>query len=225
MNLLALETSTETLSLTVQRGAQRWEWEGPGGAASSRQILARILDLMQQAQLDMAQLQAVVWGQGPGSFTGLRTACAVAQGLAYPHGLPVLSVSSLLATAEQARQRYGCTEVLSVLDARMREVYVAAYRWESGQWICTASAQTLAPEALRVHAPWQVAGNAFEAYRDQWQAAEPHWFAWPTAPCLLDLAPDLLAQGLAQRAQDAAPVYIRDRVALSTAERLTGMRL
>jgi tRNA threonylcarbamoyladenosine biosynthesis protein TsaB len=225
MNLLALETSTETLSLAVQHGRQRWEWEGPGGATSSRHLLARLLDLMQQAQLTMPQLNAVVWGQGPGSFTGLRTACAVAQGLAYPHGLPVLSVSSLLATAEQARQHYGYTQVMPVLDARMREVYVAAFHWESEQWTCSTPAHALAPSALVVAPPWQVAGNAHEIYRDQWQDAKAHVKAQPTASCLLDLAPQLLEQGLAERAQDVAPVYIRDRVALSTAERLAGMRL
>ena len=225
MNLLALETSTETLSLAVQRGAQRWEWEGPGGAASSRHILSRVLDLMQQAQLEMPQLQAVVWGQGPGSFTGLRTACAVAQGLAYPHALPVVSVSSLLATAEQARQRYGYTNVMPVLDARMREVYVAAYRWESEKWTCTTPAHTLAPEALEVQPPWKVAGNAYEVYRGQWQENSAHGVARPTATCMLDLAPHFLEQGLAKPAQEVAPVYIRDRVALSTAEREAGMRL
>lgn len=225
MNLLALETSTETLSLAVQRGQARWTWEGPGGPSSSKHILKEILRLLEQAELLMPELQAVVFGQGPGSFTGLRTACSVAQGMAYPHGLAVLPVCSLLATAEQARQRYGCTQVVSALDARMGEVYSAAYQWEAGYWTCIKPAHAVAPMALVLQAPWCVAGNAFETYRDQWQDTAAHQLASPCASVLLDLAPSLLDKGLAVNAQAVLPVYIRDRVALNTAERLAGLTL
>lgn len=225
MNLLALETSTDTLSLAVQNGTARWTFEGPGGASSSKHILRHVLDLMEQAQLQMPQLQAVVLGQGPGSFTGLRTACSVAQGLAYPHGLPVVPVSSLLATAEQARQRYGCTQVVSVLDARMHEVYVAAYHWELHEWTCTSPALTLAPGAVEIPPVWQAAGNAYDTYRNDWKDALAHQAACPSAQVLLDLAPRFLRQGLAVRAQEVAPVYVRDRVALNTAERQAGLKL
>lgn len=225
MNLLALETSTETLSLALQRGQARWTWQGPGGASSSKHILKELLQLLEHAQLTMPELHAVVFGQGPGSFTGLRTACSVAQGMAYPHDIAVVPVCSLLATAEQARQRYGCTQVVSALDARMGEVYSAAYQWEAGHWTCAHPAHTVAPAALTVQAPWCVAGNAYETYRDQWQDTTAHQLAVPCASVLLDLAPSLLDEGLAMRAQEVLPVYIRDRVALNTAERLAGLTL
>src|SRR6218665_3731203 len=115
MNLLAFDTSTDTLSIAVQHGADVWQHTGPGGARASVSLIAQVLRLMAQAGLSFDRLDALVFGRGPGSFTGLRTACAVAQGLAYGArgglGLPVLPVDTLLAVAEEARQRYGCTRV------------------------------------------------------------------------------------------------------------------
>lgn len=225
MNLLALDSSTETVSLAVQRATARWDWDGPGGASSSRHVLRQLLDLMGEAQLAMSDLNAVVFGQGPGSFTGLRTACSVAQGLAYPHQLAVLPVSCLMATAEHARLAYGCTQVLAVLDARMGEVYCAAYCWEKQGWTCTQAARTLQPNALDVPPGWCIAGNAFASYEGQWQDPQAHLHATPSAGALLSLAPALIKSGLTVAAQDAMPLYVRDRVALNTAERLAGLSL
>src|SRR6218665_1546058 len=136
MNLLAFDTSTDTLSIAVQQGADVWQPPGPGGARASVLLIPQVLRLMAQAGLSFDRLDALVFGRGPGSFTGLRTACDVAQGLAYGArgglGLPVLPVDTLLAVAEEARQRYGCTRVVAVLDARMDEVYHARCEWMPG---------------------------------------------------------------------------------------------
>ena len=133
MNLLAFDTSTDTLSIAVQHGDGVWQHQGPGGAQASSALIPAVRALMAQAGLTFDTLDAVVFGRGPGSFTGLRTACAVAQGLAFGakggQGVPVLPVDTLLAVAEEARQQHGCTHVVAVLDARMDEVYHARCEW------------------------------------------------------------------------------------------------
>jgi tRNA threonylcarbamoyladenosine biosynthesis protein TsaB len=156
MNLLALDTSTDTLSIAVQRGDAVREHSGPGGPLTSTQLIPAIQALMAEAGLEFAELQAIVFGRGPGSFTGLRTACSVAQGLAFAARVPVLPMDSLLAVAEQARVQHGCTDLVAVIDARMNEVYHAAYHWADGRWndIGEQSGDfgLCAPEALQLPA-------------------------------------------------------------------------
>ncbi len=138
MNLLAFDTSTEILHVAVQRGAAAshapLEHTGPGGAQASATLIPAIHALLAQAGLGLADLDAIVFGRGPGSFTGLRTACSVAQGLAFGSGVPVLAVDTLLAVAEDAYHREGAQQVVALLDARMDEVYFAAYEREAGRW-------------------------------------------------------------------------------------------
>ncbi len=228
MNLLAFDTSTDTLSIAVARDAAVWQHTGPGGAQASASLIPAIVQLLERAGLDFAGLDAVVFGRGPGSFTGLRTACAVAQGLALGcgsgRGVPVLPVDTLLALAEQARLQHGCTQVVAVLDARMDEVYVARHAWQAGAWhrLDTGdSAFALCkPEAVQVPPGWTLAGNAQAAYGERLapQATQVH--ALPTAAALLSLAPALLAAGRAVAAEHALPLYVRDKVAKTTAERM-----
>jgi tRNA threonylcarbamoyladenosine biosynthesis protein TsaB len=225
MKLLAIETSTEVLSLGVQCGTQQWLLDAPGGSASSRTIVGQVLALLNQAELDVRDLDAIAFGQGPGSFTGLRTACAVAQGLAYPCGIPLVPICSLLATAEDARASYGSDKVVCALDARMGEVYSAHYAWIEGQWTCVDEPVTLKPGLFRVPAGWQAVGNAFAGYEQVWAQPHPHLPAKPTAASLLALAPGFLLAGQGLDARDAHPVYVRNRVALNTAERLAGVLL
>ena len=223
MNLLAFDTSTDTLSIAVGRGDALWKHNGPGGAQASASLIPAIQRLLAQAELDLGTLDAIVFGRGPGSFTGLRTACAVAQGLAFGagggRGVPVLPVDTLAAVAETARLEHGCTQVLAVLDARMNEVYWARYRWLDGAWQGDSDFGLCAPEALPIEAGWTVAGNAQAAYGERLAPHAPHVVALPTAAALLRLAPALLAAGGGQPAAQALPRYIRDKVAKTTAER------
>lgn len=224
MNLLAFDTSTDTLSIAVQRGAQVWEHGGPGGAQASATLIPAIRALLGRAGLSFAQLDAVVFGRGPGSFTGLRTACSVAQGLAFGarggQGVPVLPVDTLLAVAEQARAQCGCTRVVATLDARMNEVYAAPFEWQAGgRWRVPQDFDLCAPEAVAVPGGWTLAGNARAAYGDRLAPHAPHVHALPTATALLRLAPALLADGAAVAADAALPRYIRNKVAQTTAER------
>jgi len=225
MNLLAFDTSTDTLSIAVQHGMEVWQHQGPGGAQASASLIPTVRTLMAQAGLSFDTLDAIVFGRGPGSFTGLRTACAVAQGLAFGarggRGVPVLPVDTLLAVAEEARQQQGCTQVVAVLDARMDEVYHARCEWHEteGQWHTDADFGLGAPQSVEAPAGWTVAGNARTAYGERLAPMASHVQALPTATALLRLAPSLLAAGGGVAASDALPRYIRDKVAKTTAER------
>ena len=219
MNLLAFDTSTDTLCIAVQRADALWQHRGPGGAQSSAQLLPAIRRLMDQAGLEFKALDAIVFGRGPGSFTGLRTACAIAQGLAFGADVPVLPVDTLLAVAEAARAEHGCTNVVAVLDARMNEVYHAPYSYRDGIWQAAGDAGVCAPEALQVPAGWSVVGNALAAYGERLAPGALHLAALPTSAALLRLAPALLAAHGSQPAAAALPLYIRDKVAQTTAER------
>lgn len=223
MNLLAFDTSTDTLSIAVARGPAQWDYRGPGAAQSSATLIPAIQQLLAQAELALEQLDAIVFGRGPGSFTGLRTACAIAQGLALGagagRGLPVLPVDTLMAVAEEARQQHGCTHIVATLDARMNEVYHGLYQWQDGLWHTPADFGLCYPEALPVPEGWTVAGNAQAAYGSRLAAHAQHVQAWPSASALLRLAPALLAAGAAAPADQALPRYVRDKVAKTTAER------
>jgi tRNA threonylcarbamoyladenosine biosynthesis protein TsaB len=223
MNLLAFDTSTETLSIALawdEAGAPRLlEHTGAGGPQASTTLIPAIMGLLAQAGLRLSSMDAIVFGRGPGSFTGLRTACAVAQGLAFGARVPVLPVDTLLAVAEEARARHGVTQVVAVLDARMDELYAAAYAWDGGQWQRHGEYSLGRPEALHVPPGWALAGNAFAAYGPRLPAAALQVQALPTAAALLRLAPALVAAGQAQPAAGALPLYIRDKVAQTTEER------
>lgn len=219
MNLLAFDTSTDTLFIALQRGTALWQHQAAGGANSSATLLPSIQQGLQALGLQFADLDAIVFGRGPGSFTGLRTACAIAQGLALGAGKPLLPVDTLLAVAEEAREQHGLADVMAVLDARMSEVYHAGYRWADGLWHATHALGLCAPEALQVPEGLSVVGNAQAAYAERLAPQAAHRVALPTATALLRLAPRLMADGHLVDASYALPLYIRDKVALTTAER------
>jgi tRNA threonylcarbamoyladenosine biosynthesis protein TsaB len=224
---LAFDTSTDVLSLAVARGDRVWTRTLPGGAQSSSGLIPAVLAMLAEADMPLASLTAIVFGRGPGSFTGLRTACAVAQGLAFGADIPVLPVDTLLAVAEEARwQRVQAgaadadVSVLALLDARMDEVYSAAYQWTaaSQSWQGLSALQVSAPDQVNATAAL-LAGNVFETYGPRLAVQGERCVALPTASALLRLAPALWAQGLAVPADQAMPLYIRDKVANTTAER------
>jgi len=221
LNLLAFDTSTEKLSIALawpQAGGSLLEHEGEGGAQASATLLPAVRELLVRAGLQLAQLDAIVFGRGPGSFTGLRTACSVAQGLAFGAGVPVLPVTTLLAVAEDARARSGATRIVAVLDARMDEVYCAAYEHDGARWTEVSAPMLQSPQSVQVPAGWTLAGNAQRVYGERLPDA-PRVDALPRAAAMLRLAPALLAAGHATGAAGALPLYIRDKVAQTTQER------
>jgi tRNA threonylcarbamoyladenosine biosynthesis protein TsaB len=164
-------------------------------------------------------LDCIVFGRGPGSFTGLRTACAVAQGFGFGAGVPVLGIDTLLAIAEDARERSGATRVVAVIDARMNEIYAARYAHTGGVWQQDGAIVLTRPALLEVPAGWAIAGNGFAAYGAELPSHAPRLDAAPHAAAMLRIAPQLIAAGQAQDAAQAMPVYIRDKVAQTTDER------
>jgi tRNA threonylcarbamoyladenosine biosynthesis protein TsaB len=221
VKLLAFDTSTETLSVAVARGAHApvLSHEGVGGAQASTTLIPAALALLQQAGVQLADLDAIVFGRGPGSFTGLRTACAVAQGLGFGGQVPVLAVDTLMAVAEEARHAAGHTQVLALLDARMDEVYCATYAYDGGLWETRQPPALARPDDLVLPPGYVIAGNARAAYGNRLPAGATVFDALPRAAALLRLAPALIAAGRAQPAAEALPLYIRDKVAQTTEER------
>ena len=244
---LAFDTSTDRMSIGVSDGAQQWLHEGAGGPLSSATLIPAILKLLTEAGLQLNQLDAIAFGRGPGSFTGLRTACAVAQGLALGAGVPVLPVDSLLALAEDARFQWALENsaanpasytapqtITALLDARMDEMYVQHFRLNDSACQALAPCVLVRPEALQLDAVLPAAGNAdieakhglagnvFEVYATRLPALPVGCLrltALPSAAAMLRLAPGLLATGAALNASQALPLYIRDKVALTTDER------
>jgi tRNA threonylcarbamoyladenosine biosynthesis protein TsaB len=217
---LAFDTSTEHLSVAVQNGEQLLAHSGAGGAQASTTLLPLIQQLLADAGLKLADLDAIVFGRGPGSFTGLRTACSVAQGLAFGANVPLLPVDTLLAVAEEARHAFGARQVVAVLDARMDQLYAARYDFDAaGPLGGDSEPLLLSPEALEVPAGWSLAGNAFIAYGPRLAPATARHEVLPTATAMLRLAPALLGAGRSVPADHAWPLYVRDKVAQTTEER------
>ena len=223
--MLAFDTSTEALSIAVCDGAALWRHDAEGGARASATLIPQALALLARAGLRLADLDAIAFGRGPGSFTGLRTACAVAQGLGFGAGVPLVPIDTLHAVAEEARHRFGARRVVALLDARMDQVYAARYAFGGDGALASdeeaATPRLLGPEEVVAPPGWTLAGNAFTAYGDRLPdaAAAPRHEVLPTAAALLRLAPALLAAGRAVPAAQAWPLYVRDKVAQTTDER------
>ncbi|MBS0448779.1 MAG: tRNA (adenosine(37)-N6)-threonylcarbamoyltransferase complex dimerization subunit type 1 TsaB [Proteobacteria bacterium] len=223
--LLALDTATERMSLALARDGQAWTHEAAGGATASATLIPAVQGLLARAGLLLRDLDAIAFGRGPGAFTGLRTACSVAQGLALGANKPVLPVDTLLALAEDARDDAQDIDLWSLMDARMDEIYAAHYAYADGAWRVVEAPMLVRPEALnarwRAQPPQIVAGNAVRAYgaRLDLRAARRIPEAMPHAAAMLRIAGALWERGGAVDAAAALPLYVRDKVAQTTAER------
>jgi tRNA threonylcarbamoyladenosine biosynthesis protein TsaB len=220
--LLALDSSTETMALALVTPGQTKVFEAAGGAQASARMLPEIRALLAGAGVPMHDLDAIAFGQGPGAFTGLRTACAVAQGLAFGLDKPVLAVDSLMLVAEDARTQGAGDDVWVAMDARIGEIYAGHYRWADGAWTVAEPPALYRPQALAAHwsTPAAAAGTALTEYAE---ALGDLPRAWPQAgsraAALGALALAAWQRGETRDAAEALPVYVRDKVALTTAER------
>lgn len=234
MNLLAFDTSTEFLSIAIVREGEVFCFDTMAGQTHSQLILPEINNLLARAQLQLSDINGLVFGAGPGSFTGVRIAAGVAQGLALGGNMPVLGVCTLLALAQGS----GADKVLACLDARMGEVYFAAYVKQGDVWQTVHAPGLYKPEAVPQVAgeSWVGAGSGWQAYaeilntRYTGQVSELQPQRMPQASAMLqlasaDFAKADLTSGKTFKAADAMPIYIRNRVALKTAEREQGQRL
>ena len=214
MRFAAFETSTEWCSVALWRDGEIACAERRAGNRHSELALPMLEKLLREHGLCAQELDAVAFGAGPGSFTGLRIACGLAQGLALARGIPVLGVSTLEALAEES----GAPRVVACIDARMREVYYAALERYDRGWREVIAAQCVAPASVMVPgAGWIGAGNGFAVYGNmglEKVLPEVH----PTALAVARLAAPRLAAGEGVDAALAAPLYVRDKVAFTQAE-------
>jgi len=226
--LLAFDTSTEALAVALRTEAGVYTFDGEGGAAASMHLVPQIEGLLARAGLEFAALHAIAFGRGPGAFTGLRTSCAVAQGLAFGASLPVLPLDSLLIVAEGARAELGIgagrgLELDVVMDARMGEVYAGAYAWTGERWACRREPALWGLDAW--HAAWApaqaVVGSALGVFGDRLATGPARRLPLPArrAEALLRLAEQAWRDDAGVDPARALPQYLRDKVALTVAER------
>lgn len=223
LNLLAIETSSDFLSLAVSREAAVRTLHIAAGQRHAELILDSIDALMAEAGLALRDLNAIAYGAGPGSFTGLRIACGVTQGLALAGSLKVLGISTLLALAEQS----GAPRAIACINARMGEVYHAAYRRGAEDWEQVHAPGLCKPELLPLleSEGWVGCGNGFLAHGAALGArlggalcaVRPDLA--PTAEAVLRLARVSFERGEGEAPASAVPIYLRDKVALKTSER------
>lgn len=215
MKLLAIDTSTDIASVALMIGDTLYTEDQPGLKTHAQLLLPMIDKLMTQADAHLSQLDGIIFGCGPGSFTGLRITCSVAKGLAYAHNLDLIPVSSLGAIAQVAREQMACEDaaILAVLDARMQEMYwsyfnrqcvLAEERVTAVQDIQIANAQNLVLAGVGIDAYWE----AFPAHLKQQISTKIT--CYPSAAAMIRLA---LRAGIEPVSIDKAqPVYVRNQV-------------
>jgi len=166
MRILAFDTSTGACTVAL---GDRTRWNERSEHADSRHselLLPMIRSLLSEAGIALSQLDGIAFGSGPGSFTGLRIGCGVAQGLALAADLPVVGVSSLEAIAQAVHTTHGSTRVVTALDARMQEVYFAAFELEGDRWRARIEPCVLPPREVPMpDGRWTGAGNGFAVRR------------------------------------------------------------
>ena len=226
--ILAIETSTELASAALLHQGKLLSRQSAGAQTHSDAILPMIQQLLAEAGLALAQCDALAFGVGPGSFTGVRTACGVVQGLAFGIDRPVVPVVTLEAAAQACRVHDAqAAEVLAILDARMGEVYWARYRARSGGgWDVLAEPTLSAAADVNTQGRPYACGNGLSAYAEHFtpdfcasQFAAAYAQCMPHAQHVATLGQHHLDQGRGVSAQEAQPFYLRNKVALTTAER------
>jgi len=223
MRILALDTSTEYCSVALWHDGEISSRSELAGQKHSELLMPMLDELLKEAGIKLKQLDGIAFGKGPGSFTGVRIACGVTQGLAFGADLPVAGICTLEALAEGS----GRSKVIAALDARMGEIYHAAYERRDGAWATVSEPFLCKPE----DAPpvpgndWFGAGSGFAAHGEHLGKRYPGQLhgmdgaAVPQATAVALLGAARFAKGCGKDAAEALPLYLRDKVALKTSER------
>src|SRR5258706_13092864 len=211
MNLLAIDPSTDFCSVAASRGAELVSRHEPAGRRQAERILDMVGEVLAEARLEIAAIHGIAYGAGPGSFTGLRIAAGVTQGLALARGIGVVGVGTLLALAEEA----AADRIIACLDAHMGEVYHAAYRRDGAGWEEVSVPGLYKPKAVPL-APgrgWLGCGDGFAAYLERLGARSAESISAirpepaPTARAVLKLATPRFAAGDAKDAAEARAAH------------------
>lgn len=228
MNLLAIECSTEVLSVAVFASGELSERVEDSGARHGDRLLPLIDAVLADARIEKLELQAVAFGCGPGAFTGVRMAVAAAQGIAYGLGIPALPVSSLAALAQEGFERGAVAPILALADARMGEVYAGFFDVDAEGVVEAIGDECLvAPSALALPGDniWCAVGPGYRVHaavlreRFGYRLDAIERSAYPQASAVARLGARALRAGQGVPAHLALPVYLRDKVALTEAER------
>lgn len=222
--IIAIDTSSDIASVALMRGESVYSAASEGFSTHSLTALPMLQELLEKEGLAISDCDAIAFGCGPGSFTGLRTACGIVQGLSFGAAIPVVPVVTLEAMAETCRFQTGTSDVLALLDARMHEVYWAEYRYENGGWKtvtepCLTAASEVAPAGKPVFC-----GNGLTAYAGELEAvtgkSSQYPGIYPHAEAVARLAKTRFIRGETVDVSQIQPLYLRNKVALKTAERL-----
>ncbi len=219
MKILAIDTATEACSAALSVDGDLIERFQVAPRQHSQLILPMVDDLLATAGLSLKQCDAIAFGQGPGSFTGLRIAASVVQGLAFGAELPVIPVSSLQALAQGAFRQYGVHAVLAAIDARMDEVYCGLYGLAKSEIMQNLQEDRVAkPDDIQLPTPQEYCGigSAFKLEKltqhiaHDLQAVYPNDF--PHAQDIARIGQFAWREGKVYPAEQALPVYLRDNV-------------
>ncbi|GAB2656843.1 tRNA (adenosine(37)-N6)-threonylcarbamoyltransferase complex dimerization subunit type 1 TsaB [Vibrio panuliri] len=221
--ILALDTSTENCSVALLIGDQVYARSQVAPRDHTKLVLPMVDEVLKEAGVTLAQLDALAFGRGPGSFTGVRIGIGIAQGLAFGADLPMIGVSTLAAMAQGSFRLSGATHVATAIDARMNEVYWGRYsRQENGEWLAVDSECVIPPATLceQVEADeheWMMAGTGWEAYQDAMTGLaltrNSGDVLFPDAQDIVQIAKHMLAKGETVPVEESSPVYLRDNVA------------
>lgn len=222
MNILALDTCTEMCSAALKINNQLVEKSELTQRGHSEKILGMLDTLFEQSNSHLKHIDVVAFGRGPGSFTGVRIAVAVAQGIAFARQLPVAAVSTLAAVAQQAIDQHDAKWIAVAMDARMGEVYAAHFKNDDGLAVLLDQEQVCAPEQFLPFHPeqkWFAAGTGWAEYECILQQNFDgkilgcESMLYPTSSAIITLAETMIEQNLLVAADKAMPVYLRDNVA------------
>lgn len=213
-HLLAIETSSEQCSVALWQQGKIIQRTLVGAKQHAKIVLPYVDEVLQRGQMTLPELDGVIFGKGPGSFTGLRVAASVAQGLTAATNLPVLGVSSLNAIAQGAYQTYGHKQVCVLIDARMSEMYYGFYCLKDG-WMQPVTDEKVAKpsELILLEGIWPVVGNGYVRYKselNEQQLAQLIQVDYPF-PLASDLFPLALNMPFTT-AEHALPTYVRHQV-------------
>lgn len=221
--ILALDTSTENCSVALIIGDNIYARSEVSPRGHTSKILPMVDEVLREAGIKLVEVDALAFGRGPGSFTGVRIGIGIAQGLAFGADLPMIGVSTLAAMAQGTYRKHGAERVVSAIDARMSEVYWGQYiRQEAGDWAVVGEERVIAPEQLKdvVEADqyaWLCAGTGWQAYQEQLESVpvecQSGEVLYPEAEDIAFLARFELEHGHTVSAEQASPVYLRDKVA------------
>jgi tRNA threonylcarbamoyladenosine biosynthesis protein TsaB len=223
LKILAFDTSSSYCSIALWIDGEILSRNILAEQRHSEILLPVLQELLAESELTLVQLDGIAFGAGPGSFTGLRIACGVAQGLAFGSGLPVIGISTLEALAQQA----GANKVITAIDARMGEIYHAAYIKSADNWENVSAPILCLPRyaPLMTGDNWVGCGSGFDKYCDELKShygssiSHLNLGFFPHAREMAQLAAQVFKQGLGVDPVEIAPIYLRNKIALKENER------